>query len=246
MFPVADTAPAPTGALATRLLILANALVFLLELALPEEVREEFFYLFGIVPARFTHPRWAEWVGFPVDTYWPFLTYMFLHGGWIHILGNMWTLWIFGDNVEARLGSLRFVFFYLFCGLCAALVHMETNPDSTLPTVGASGAIAGVMGAYFVWFPRARIILLVPIFFFPFFFEVPAFFYLGFWALSQWFSGSLALASPTEVGGIAWWAHVGGFIAGATACWVFRIGKPKTRPLQPDEMAHLWAWHSRR
>jgi membrane associated rhomboid family serine protease len=245
MFPVADTAPATSKAVVTRLLIAANAFVFLLELALPPEGRDELFYLFGIVPARFTHPWWARWMGFPVDNYWPFFTYMFLHGGWIHIFGNMWTLWIFGDNVEDRLGGLRFLLFYLFCGICAALVHMWTNPDSTLPTVGASGAIAGIMGAYFVWFPRSRIILMVPIFFFPFFFDVPAFFYLGFWALSQWFSGSLALASPNEVGGIAWWAHVGGFVVGAASCWLFQIGRPRRRALQPDEVAHLWAWHDR-
>ena len=111
--------------------------------------------MFGIVPARFTHPEWALSGGFPLHGYWPFLTSMFLHGGWLHIIGNMWTLWIFGDNVEDRMGPVRFVIFYLVCGLAAGIVHCFTNPDSTIPTVGASGAIAGVMGVYFFLFPNA-------------------------------------------------------------------------------------------
>lgn len=126
------------------------------------------------------------------------LTSMFLHGGWLHIIGNMWTLWIFGDNVEDRTGPFRFVVFYLLCGLAAGLVHCFTNPDSTLPTVGAWGAIAGVMGAYFFLVPTARVVVLVPVFLIPFFFELPAVIYLGFWALSQVFSGTLALALASE------------------------------------------------
>ena len=132
---------------------------------------------------------------------------MFLHGGWMHIIGNMWTLWIFGDNVEDRMGPLRFVCFYLLCGLAAGLVHWFTNLDSTLPTVGASGAIAGVLGAYFFLFPYARVIVLVPVLFLPFFFELPALVYLGFWALSQVLSGTLSLVGPREVGGVAWMPH---------------------------------------
>src|SRR2546425_7980757 len=159
MFPIRDTVPRQNPPIATWLLILINSVVFLFELTMPEPVREQFFYWFGMVPARYTHPDWAAWVGFPIDDYWPFLTSMFLHGGWMHIIGNMWTLWIFGDNVEDRMGPVRFAVFYLLCGLAAGMVHWFTNPNAMVPAVGASGAIAGVMGAYFFLFPTARVIV---------------------------------------------------------------------------------------
>jgi membrane associated rhomboid family serine protease len=221
MIPIRDTIPRQHLPIATWLLITINSLIFLVELMMPPPVRDQFFQLFGIVPARFTHPDWALWAGFPLDNYWPFLTSMFLHGGWLHIIGNMWALWIFGDNVEDRMGPVRFVIFYLICGLTAGIVHGLTNPDSIIPTVGASGAIAGIMGAYFFLFPHARVIVLVPIFIFPFFFEVPAVLYLGFWVLSQVFSGTLTLGDARSVGGVAWWAHVGGFSAGIVLHFFF-------------------------
>ena len=214
MFPIRDTIPRRNVPVMTWTLILVNCIVFLFEIGLPPDALERFFYFFGIVPARYSHPAWAAWVGLPVDDYWPFVTSMFLHGGWMHIIGNMWTLWIFGDNVEDRMGPVRFLVFYLICGVTAGIVHWFTNPGSTVPTVGASGAIAGVLGAYFYLFPYSRVVVLVPILFFPFFFELPALTYLGFWALSQVFSGALVLAGPQQVGGVAWWAHVGGFAAG--------------------------------
>ena len=167
---------------------------------------------------------------------------MFLHGGWAHIIGNMWTLWIFGDNVEDRMGPFRFTVFYLLCGLVAGVVHYFTNADSDVPTVGASGAIAGVLGAYFVLFPRSQIVVMVPIFFYPLFFEVPAVTYLLFWALSQVFSGTLALAGPVEVGGVAWWAHVGGFSAGLLLHPLFIRPRRVIRRLQPDEYGTEAAW----
>ena len=145
MFPLRDTVPTRYPPLMTWTLIAANVLVFAWELMLPPEVREAFFYDFGIVPARFIHPAWAQWAGLSADNYWPFLTHMFLHGGWLHIISNMWTLWIFGDNVEDRMGSVRFAIFYLLCGLAAGIVHLLTNPDSTVPTVAPAGAIAGVL-----------------------------------------------------------------------------------------------------
>ncbi len=241
MIPIRDTLPRRNFPIATLILIVINALVFFVELSLPPPALEQCFRLFGIVPARFTHPQWALWSGFPIDTYWPFLTSMFLHGGWLHIIGNMWALWIFGDNVEDRMGPLRFVIFYLLCGLIAGVVHVLTNPDSTIPTVGASGAIAGVMGSYFYLFPFARIVVLIPIFFFPFFFEVPAVIYLGFWALSQVFSGALSLASSEQVGGVAWWAHAGGFIAGLALQFVF-IRRGRASRLWRDEDGVAAAW----
>jgi membrane associated rhomboid family serine protease len=221
MVPIKDTVPSRSPAIATWSLIAINVVVFLFQLGMSEYTLERFFYLFGVVPARYTHPEWAMLVGIPVDDYWPFLTSMFLHGGWLHIIGNMWTLWIFGDNVEERMGSLRYVIFYVICGVAAGIVHTVTNPTSTIPAVGASGAIAGVMGAYFYLFPYARIIVLLPILFFPFFFEVPAVVFLGIWAITQLFSGALSLAGPSDVGGVAWWAHVGGFITGMVLHFFF-------------------------
>jgi rhomboid family protein len=220
MIPIRDTIPRRNFPYAVWLLIAVNVFAFIRELSLPEGATEEFIYLFGLVPARFTHVDWAASVGFP-HTFFPFFTTMFLHGGWLHIIGNMWVLWIFGDNVEDRMGPIRFLVFYLLCGLAAGVVHVLTNRDSTVPAVGASGAIAGVMAAYFALFPRARIIAMFPIIFYPVFFQVPAWVYLGFWFLTQFFSGTLAIASHREVAGIAWWAHIGGFGAGLLTFWMF-------------------------
>jgi membrane associated rhomboid family serine protease len=245
MIPIKDSVPNRSVPVATRALILVNVIVFFFELGLPHEALERLVYLFGLVPARFTDPEWAASVGFPIGSYWPILTHQFLHGGLLHIVFNMWTLWIFGDNVEDRMGPLRFTIFYLVCGTIAGLTHMFTNPDSMIPSVGASGAIAGVLGAYFLLFPTARLVVMLPILFFPFFFEVPAVFYLALWFFSQLFSGTLALAGPQQIGGIAWWAHIGGFIAGMILCWVF-IKRPAPRSFQPDEYGLEWAWEQKR
>jgi membrane associated rhomboid family serine protease len=226
----------------TRALILINAVVFFFLLTVPRPSVEQIFYLFGLVPARFTHPDWAASVGFPIDNYWPLLTHQFLHGGWLHIIANMWTLWIFGDNVEDRMGSVRFAIFYLVCGTIAGLTHMLTNSNSTLPSIGASGAIAGVLGAYLLFFPTARLVVLFPILFFPFFFEVPAVLYLAIWFFGQLFSGTASLAGSQQVGGIAFWAHIGGFLSGMLLCGLFAR---RQRPLQPDEHALEWAWQPR-
>ena len=235
MIPIRDTVPRLHFPYAVWTLIAINVLVFIRELALPEDITEQFIYLFGLVPARYTHAIWAAQAGFP-HTYWPFLTTMFLHGGWLHIIGNMWVLWIFGDNVEDRMGPVRFLVFYLLCGLSAGVVRVLTNPTSTVPAVGASGAIAGVMAAYFVLFPRARIVALFPIFFYPLFFTVPAFLYLGFWFLTQFFSGTLAIATHREVGGIAWWAHIGGFASGILL-FSFFLRRRAPEPIVPAGLA---------
>jgi membrane associated rhomboid family serine protease len=184
--------------------------------------------------------------GLPFDDYWPFVTCMFLHGGWAHIIGNMWSLWIFGDNVEDRMGSIRFLFFYLLTGLAAGLTHYLTNADSVVPTVGASGAIAGVLGAYFVLFPRSQIIVLVPIFFFPFFFQLPAVTYLLFWFLSQILGGAIAGLSASQVGGIAFWAHAGGFVAGVLLHRLFILPEQqRPRRFERDEYGLEGAFASR-
>ncbi len=235
MIPIRDTIPRRHFPFAVFTLIAINVYVFIRELALPKDATEQFIYLFGLVPARFTHAAWAARVGFPPHDYWPFLTTMFLHGGWLHIIGNMWVLWIFGDNVEDRMGPFRFLVFYLICGLAAGVTHVLTNPASTVPAVGASGAIAGVMAAYLVLYPRARILAMFPILFYPVFFYVPAFIYLGFWILIQFFSGTLAIATQREVSGIAWWAHVGGFAAGILTFSLFL--RPREAPAAPTGLA---------
>jgi membrane associated rhomboid family serine protease len=214
MFPIKDTIPRRIYPFATVAIIVLNLVAFSLELSLSEDERNAFIYLFGLVPARYSHPAWAELAGFPLDTYWPFITNLFLHGGWLHIIGNMWFLYLFGDNVEDRLGHSRFILFYLLSGVTANLVHFLVNSDSTMPVIGASGAIAGVMAAYLRLFPRARIVTLIPILFIPFFFEVPAVLFMGFWFVMQLFSGALSLAVTDTGGGIAWWAHIGGFALG--------------------------------
>ena len=244
MFPIQDSVPSRSVPVVTRALILINVVVFFFELSLSRESIIQLFYLFGVVPARFTDPEWAASIGFPIGSYWSLLTHQFLHGGWLHIVANMWTLWIFGDNVEDRMGPLRFIIFYLVCGVLAALIQVLVTPDATIPSVGASGAIAGILGAYLLFFPTARLIVLIPILFFPFFFELPAVIFLVLWFLIQLFSGTAMLASPQQVGGIAFWAHIGGFIAGMLLCRFF-VRRPVRRRLQPDEYGLEWAWEPR-
>ncbi len=233
MFPIQDSIPRKCPPLMNWTIMAICIIAFLFETALPPKVLEQLTYLYGVVPARYTHPEWAASMGLSSTPILPLFTCMFLHGSWIHIIGNMWTLWIFGDNVEDEMGPWRFLAFYLLCGLAASLIHIYTNPDSTIPTIGASGAIAGIMGAYFVLFPRARIIIMIPIFIFPFFFDVPAVFFLAFWFMEQLFSGTFSILSPHMSGGIAWWAHIGGFMAGMFA-YRFFLNHQYCRRRYPD------------
>jgi membrane associated rhomboid family serine protease len=209
MIPLRDVIPSRTTPYVTFALIGLNTLVFMYQFSLGEAI-EEFILYFGLIPAAFS------WVAV--------LTSMFLHGGLLHFGGNMLYLWIFGDNVEDRMGHGRFLVFYLLCGTAAALAQTIVNPDSVVPMVGASGAIAGVMGAYFVLYPRSRIVTLLPLFFFFQIIEIPAIFFLGFWFLLQLLSGvgSMATATGSETGGIAFWAHAAGFLAGLSGVLVFR------------------------
>lgn len=241
MIPLRDTIPSRNVPVTMYLLILVNCLVFFFQLELPPPALQKIFYYFGIVPARYTDPRWMHFTGIPVE-YWPFLTSMFLHGGWMHLLGNMWTLWIFGDNVEDRMGPLRFLLFYLCCGVVAGVVHVVTNPSSHIPTIGASGAISGVMGAYFVLFPYSRVITFIPIFFYPVFIALPAVTYLAVWFFIQFLNGIGSLLPTEEVGGIAWWAHIGGFVAGIVLCPLFTQSKRPCRGCYPDEYKTELGW----
>ena len=214
MIPIKDTVPRRSYPFVTVALIAANSVLFFFELTLSPGGLNELIHLFGLVPARYSHPAWAEAIGFPLDTYWPFVTNMFLHGGWLHIISNMWMLYLFGDNVEDRVGHVRFLLFYLLAGLAANIVHFAVNHESQIPVIGASGAIAGVMAAYLRLFPLARIITLFPIFFIPYFLELPAFIFMGLWFIMQLLSGAASLASSATGAGIAWWAHIGGFAVG--------------------------------
>ncbi|NPA39272.1 MAG: rhomboid family intramembrane serine protease [Thermodesulfobacteria bacterium] len=228
MIPLQDILPRRNPPIMTWLIILINVLVFFHELHLTPYQREIFFHTWGFIPARFFDPAFKGLVVEPFyEKYLTLITHLFIHGGWFHIIGNMWTLWIFGDNVEDRLGPFNFLVFYLGCGILASLFHGFIYPHSTIPVVGASGAISAVMGAYFVMFPFARLLVLFPILFIPFFFEIPAFLYLIFWFFIQFYSGLFSLVIPGGVGGIAWFAHIGGFIAGATLHRLFCKGKCK-------------------
>ncbi len=234
MIPVRTSVPTRYPPLVTSGLIAANVLVFLFQKSLPPRGQEAMIYLYGLVPARYTDPAWASRVGLPPDDYLPFLTTMFLHGGWLHLILNMWTLWLFGSCVEDRLGYVRYLVFYLACGLAASFAHAFVNADSVIPAIGASGAIAGVTGAYVRLFPRSWIILLVPILFIPLFFELPAVIYIAFWFFTQVLQGTVGLMMP-DVGGVAWWAHIGGFIAGLLLAPVIHRPRPSYRRYYPDE-----------
>lgn len=209
MIPIRDTIRPRSIPVVNHLLIAVNGLVFLVQLTQGAQL-ERFVFTYGLVPARFTNPELAAYFGLAGNLL-SLLTFMFLHGGFWHILGNMWSLHIFGDNVEDRLGPLRYLVFYLACGWVSGLAHMLLNPSSPIPTIGASGAIAGVMGAYFVLFPTSKILTLIPIVFIPWFVEIPAVVFLGIWFLLQFLNAAGSHGAAT---GIAWWAHVGGFVGG--------------------------------
>ncbi len=230
MIPLRDENPAAHPPIVTRALIAINVAVFLYELTLGPELRD-FMMHWGLVPLRLTLAlhRGSEPL---LQAATPLLTSMFLHGGWMHLIGNMWYLHIFGDNVEDRLGHARYLFFYLVAGLAGGALHVAFNADSRLPTVGASGAIAGVLGAYAVAFPRARVLTLVPLFFFFQVMALPALLVLGLWFLFQFFTGALSLAWSASGGGVAWWGHIGGFAFGALVMAV--VGR------QPPRRSEAW------
>jgi len=214
MIPLYDTQRGRGIPLVNLLLIGLNGLVFFYELGLGSSGLERFINLRGLVPARFTADPVSP------DVWVTFLSAMFIHGGWLHILSNMWVLFIFGDNVESRMGGLGYLMFYVMSGIAAALLQIALLPSSGVPMVGASGAIAGVLGAYMLLFPRARVVSLLPIFFIFTTVELPAVIFLLFWFVSQLFSGVMSLGGATS-SGIAWWAHIGGFIFGLVAVFFF-------------------------
>jgi membrane associated rhomboid family serine protease len=223
MIPLRDNIPHTRTPYINYAIIVVNSLVFLLELgsgsSLPELVEA-----LGFVPGRFVALLGYLPESLPVLLI-PLFTSLFLHGGWLHIIGNMWFLYIFGDNVEDTLGHWRYLVFYLICGVGANLIFMAFSPKSAVPLIGASGAIAGVMGAYFFLFPGARILALVPIFIIFTLMELPAYLFLGLWFLLQFFLGTYSTMQPGPAGGVAFWAHVGGFVVGILLLYLFAPGQ---------------------
>ena len=216
--PLRDENPTRSTPLVTWTLMAINVVVFLFEVVIGDEALHGVFGAFGVVP--------AELLAQPVGRSYTLISSMFLHGGWMHLIGNMWFLYIFGDNVEDRLGKPLFVLFYLAAGIGAAALQVAVQPASTIPTIGASGAIAGVLGAYAIVYPGARVLTLVWLFIFVRLLHVPAVLFLGFWFAMQFFSGVGALASSGG-GGVAWWAHVGGFVVGGAVGYLLRL---RSRP----------------
>ncbi len=218
MIPLRDTIRSQHFPLVTVLLIVVNLLIFAYEVSLGEYGMNDLVYIFGLVPAYY-HIYQVSLLD-----YLPFITSTFLHGSWMHVIGNMWILWLFGDNVEDKMGKARFLGFYLLCGIIASITHYLLNINSEIPVVGASGAVAGVMGAYFLMFRKSKVLTYI----FPIFlFSVPAWVFLGFWALSQLYGGATGLLSTGSEQSIAFWAHVGGFAAGMFLYRYFlRSGQP--------------------
>jgi len=218
MIPIRDDTPRFSTPYVTYFLIGLNTLIFLWEWTMGWQSRPELndlIFQFGLVPRHVTALLSGAHVN-PVTALLPFLTCMFLHGSWLHVIGNMWFLWIFGDNIEDYLGHFPYLLFYLVSGIAASMLQVLLSPNSRIPTVGASGAIAGVMGAYLILYPRARVLTLVPLIIFFTFWWLPAWIFLGYWFVLEFLSGTATsiAATTSSAGGIAFWAHVGGFLAG--------------------------------
>ncbi len=243
LFPVRDSIPSRTTPFVNLSVIAACAVAFLYQLALGARL-PAFFAEVAFIPARLfdTLPAWSA----PQPDYGlignlaTMVVSMFLHGGWLHLIGNMWFLYVFGDNVEDALGHLGYLAFYLGGGVAATLAHALTGPSSTVPTIGASGAIAAVLGAYLAWFPQSRVHTLVFLGFFITMAELPAIVFLGFWFILQFFQGTLSLAAASQLGGVAWFAHVGGFVYGYALARALR-GRGRVRPAEPRY--HVWYRH---
>ncbi len=210
MIPFRDNIPSRRFPFVTIGIIAVNCLVFFDELTLGRHL-QEFFLAYGLIPLRIVHSLFA----FDLPSMLTLFTAMFVHGGWLHLIGNMWFLWIFGDNVEDFLGHFTYLIFYLACGLIGNVTHVILNWSSTIPSIGASGAIAGVLGAYLLLYPGARVLTLIPLFIIWPIIELPALIVLGFWFVEQFLFGFTSLSSAAQdTGGTAWFAHIGGFISG--------------------------------
>lgn len=214
-------------------LIIANVVVFLIQTALPPELAERFIYENALVPARYTRPELVQELGLDRGNLFPIVTNSFMHAGWVHLIVNMWTLWLFGRPVEDRLGALHFAVLYLACGAAASASHLAANPHSTIPALGASGAIAGVLGAFTLLHPRERV-LLVTLAFFPFVYALPAAVYTALWFAFQVVSGVSDLFVSAPGPGIAWWAHIGGLVAGLGLAGLLSPARRRVREIGPS------------
>jgi membrane associated rhomboid family serine protease len=220
MFPLKDDNPIQIFPIVTWALIAVNVAVFLYQLSLGPQSSQLFIYQYGAIPAVVTGGQSLPEAVAAIPPVLSVFTSMFLHGGWMHLIGNLWFLWIFGNNIEEAMGGLRFIVFYLACGILASWSHILSNTSSILPSIGASGAIGGVLGAYILLYPRARVWTLIFLGFFIRLLYVPAGIMLGYWFLIQLLSGSMA--GRQEGGGVAFWAHIGGFLAGVLLVGVFK------------------------
>lgn len=232
MIPIRDTAPCHHKPWVTWSLMAVCSAIFLYMQCLPEEFQHLIMYRYGMVPFRYTNPEWAATLHLPPDGYLSVLTGLFLHDGWIHILMNLCFLWIFADNVEDRMGPVRFIVFYLLCGIMSMGLQWYFVPHLTMPVLGASGAIAGVLAAYFFLYPYARVVLLIPIVFVPLFVNVPAIAFLGGWVIWQLYKASTSVVFMETAVDVAWWAHLGGFIAGCLLYRLFLLPEPPAADVQ--------------
>jgi membrane associated rhomboid family serine protease len=234
MVPLMNTIPSRHPAVMTYTLIAINCAVFLFQVGLSPRELEHFVYTFALIPAHYLAPLPYGEADLALSDYLPFVTMMFLHSGWMHLIFNMWSLYLFGRTVEDRLGPGRYLAFYLACGVLASMTHAVFNPTSLAPTLGASGAIAGVMGCFIRLFPWARIIVLVPVIFVPLFFELPATVFIGLWFAVQVLQGVTELFTTSAGTGVAWWAHIGGFVCGAAFGSLLTPPHQRGRTYYPD------------
>ena len=227
MIPIRDSIPSRTRPYVSWLLIVSCIAIFLsMKFLMTLQQQHHILYFYGVVPIRYSDPLWAINFGLPADYGFSFLSSLFLHGGWFHLIINIWFIWIFAKNIEDSMGHGLFLLFYLLCGSVSMLIQWAFSPELAIPVVGASGAIAGVLGAYFFLFPYARIVIWVPIFLLPVFVEIPAIAFLGFWMILQLQEAMTSVLFEGESAGVAWWAHVGGFIAGAILHRLFLFETP--------------------
>ena len=234
MIPIRNAVPSRYPPGITWILIATNFLVFLFQDSLSPYEFELLLRQFALIPAHYSEVASGETDLDAVDIL-PLFSMMFLRGGWLHLILNMWTLWLFGPTIEDRLGHGRYLAFYLACGLAASVAHVMFNPTSIVPALGASGAIAGILGGYMRLFPLARVVVVVPILFIPLFFEVYAFAFIGLWFLLQLLQSTMELLLPPSSGGVAWWAHVGGFVAGFALGPLLVRSEQRYRVYYPDE-----------
>lgn len=230
MIPFRDTLEVNNTPYITWGLMVINILVFLYFQTLPDGEVFALLHKYGLVPARYTNPMWTVITRTSADNYWPFVLNLFMHASWMHVIMNMWMLWIFGDNIEDVMGKLRFIIFYFLCGISANLVVFIVAPNSPIPVIGASGALAGILGAYIFLFPYAKIVVWIPIFFLPIFIDLPAVAFLGVWVIFQ-LNDATTTFSNENATSLAWVGHLAGFFIGAV---IFRLFLPNGEPQQPN------------